>query len=82
MYKDHDSIVKIKIISFRIVTDNVFLNFVSSFIYRSAKFFNFFARLFTLFYHSPMYETFPIESKIKHTSEKFRIKFRRSVNVA
>jgi len=40
-----------------------------SYVYRSAKFdaklFNFFARLFILFYRSPMYETFRTESKIK-----------------
>jgi len=30
-----------------------------------AKFFNFFARLFILFYRSPMYGTFRMESKIK-----------------
>jgi len=39
-----------------------------SFVYRStkfeAKFFNFFARLFILFYRSPIYETFRTESKI------------------
>jgi len=40
-----------------------------SYVYRSAKFdaklFNFFARLFILFYRSPMCETFRTESKIK-----------------
>jgi len=30
-----------------------------------AKFINFFRSLVILFYHSPMYETFRIESKIK-----------------
>jgi len=39
-----------------------------SYVYRSMKFdavFNFFARLFILFYHSLMYETFRTETKIK-----------------
>jgi len=36
-----------------------------SYVYRSAKFFNFFTRLFILFYRSPMYETFRTESKLK-----------------
>jgi len=38
---------------------------VLSYVYRSAKFINFFACLFILFNHSPMYETFRTESKIK-----------------
>jgi len=50
-----------------------------SYVYRSAKFFNRFARLFILFYHSPTYETF--RTKSKQASEKVE-KFRRSVNVA
>jgi len=56
-----------------------------SYVYLSAKFYNFFARLFILFYRSPMYETFRTESKNKQASEKVeksRIKFRRLVNVA
>jgi len=40
-----------------------------SYVYRSAKFdakfINFFARLFILFYRSPIYKTFRIESTIK-----------------
>jgi len=40
-----------------------------SYVYRSAKFdakfINFFARLFILFYHSPIYKTFRTETKIK-----------------
>jgi len=42
---------------------------VLSYVYRSAKFdakfFNCFARLFVLFYRSPIYKTFRTESKIK-----------------
>jgi len=44
------------------------VNFLS-YVYRSVKFdakvFNIFARLFILFYRSPMYENFRIENKIK-----------------
>jgi len=50
-----------------------------SYVYQSAKFdtkfFYFFARLFILFYRSPMYETFRTENKINN-------KFRKSVYVA
>jgi len=46
-----------------------FSELLISYVYRSpkfdAKFFNFFARLFILFYRSPMYKTFRAESKIK-----------------
>jgi len=43
---------------------NTFLAHLS-YLYRSAKFINFFAHLFILFYRSPMYETFRTENKVK-----------------
>jgi len=43
---------------------------VSCYIYRSAKFFNFFSRLFILFYRSPMYEIFRIKLTSKRKSWK------------
>jgi len=61
-----------------------------SYVYRSAKFdakfFNFFARLFILFYFwSKKFRTSTNGKRSKQASEKvekFRIEFRRSVNVA
>jgi len=41
------------------------LSYVYRFAKFDAKFFNFFARLFILFYRSPMYETFRTENKIE-----------------
>jgi len=38
----------------------------------NAKIFNFFARLFILFYRSPMYKTFRTESKINKRVKKFK----------
>jgi len=47
----------------------LYVSTVLSYVYRSAKFdakfINYFARLYTLFYRLPIYETFRTESKIK-----------------
>jgi len=47
-----------------------------SYVYRSAKFdgkfLNFFARLYILFYRSPIYETFRTENKINKRAKKLK----------
>jgi len=50
--------------------------YILGYVYRSAKidakFFNFFARLFILFYHSSKYETFQTENKINKRAKKLK----------
>jgi len=51
---------------------NTIISYSLSYVYRSAKFFNYLARLFIFFYRSPMYETFRTESKINNRAKKLK----------